>query len=77
MRNFKHLTNFLNRSFSLISLLQGQEKEKVKENHTAKADTNPNQTQLISSIKMVNIWMINLVAVWEAEGYYKPYIKDF
>lgn len=53
-------------------------KEKAeKKNPVAKADTNPNQIQLIQNIKIVNIWMINLVAVWESEGYYELCSKDF
>lgn len=53
-------------------------KEKAeKKNHIAKADTNPNQIQLKWNIEMVSIWMINLVAVWESEGYYEFCLKDF
>lgn len=52
-------------------------KEKGEKTNIAKSDTNPNQIQLIWNVKMVDIWMTNLVAVQESEGSSELCSKDF
>lgn len=58
-------------------LCKNDKRERWGKKHLAEADTNPNQIQLIGSIKMIKIWMINPVVVWESEGYNEIFRKDF
>lgn len=57
--------------------MQEWQKKKVKKTNIAKSDTNPNRIQLIGNVKMVDIWMTNLVAVRESEDSSELCSKDF